>query len=69
MTNNFKSIIKKLKNKENLAYSSSESFENEQLVNANLQCSILGGVRFVNTTFKNIDFTGSMISQVTFLLF
>lgn len=61
MTNSFKKIIKKLENKENLAYSSSESFENEHLLNENLQCSVLGGVKFVNTTFQNIDFTGSMI--------
>ena len=24
-----------------------------------LQCSVLGGINFVNVTFKNIDFTGS----------
>lgn len=66
MTNNFKDIIKKLENKKTLTYSGSEAFQNENLLNESLQCSILGGVRFVNTTFENIDFTGSMISKVIF---
>ena len=41
-------------------------FSNEILLNQSLQFSFLGGINFVNCTFKKIDFTGSFFCKTIF---
>jgi uncharacterized protein YjbI with pentapeptide repeats len=66
MKNNFQSIIENLKKGDNLELGNDEKFSNEIILNQYLQCSVLGGISFVNVTFENIDFTRSRFSQVIF---
>jgi uncharacterized protein YjbI with pentapeptide repeats len=66
MNNNFQSIIGNLENRENLLLGNNEKFSNEIILNQSLQCYVLGGINFVNLTFKNIDFTGSFFSKTIF---
>lgn len=63
---NFPSIIGNLEKGDKLELGNNEKFSNEILLNQSLQCSILGGINFVNLTFKNIDFTGSFFSKTIF---
>lgn len=64
MNNNFQNIIKNRGDK--LVLGNKEKFSNEIILNQSLQCSVLGGIHFVNLTFKNIDFTGSFFSKTIF---
>lgn len=59
MNNSLKHIIENLEKNENLVLGNNEHFSNDIVLNYYLQCSILGGINFVNFTFKNINFTGS----------
>jgi uncharacterized protein YjbI with pentapeptide repeats len=66
MNNNLQSIIGNLEKGDKLELGNNEKFSNEILLNQSLQCSVLGGINFVNLTFKNIDFTGSFFSKTIF---
>ena len=66
MNNNLQSIIGNLEKGDRLVLGNNEKFLNEIVLNHSLQCSVLGGINFVNLTFKNIDFTGSFFSKTIF---
>lgn len=64
--NNFQTIIENLEKDDKLELGNNENFSNEIVLNQSSQCSVLGGINFVNLTFKNIDFTGSFFSKTIF---
>ena len=64
INNNFQNIIRNLEKGEKLVLGNYEKFSNEIVLNHSLQCSGLGGLNFVNLTFKNIDFTDSFITEL-----
>lgn len=66
MKNNLQSIIGNFKKSYKLELGNNEKFLNEIVLNQSLQCSVLGGINFVNLTFKNIDFTASFFSKTIF---
>lgn len=66
MNNNFQSIIENLEKSETLILSNNENFSNEIVLNQSLQCSVRGGINFVNFTFKNTDFTSNFFSKILF---
>ena len=66
MKNNLETIIENLENNSKLVLGNNESFSNEDILDKYLQLSILGGVNFVNVSFKNVDFTGSFFSKTIF---
>lgn len=66
MNNNLQNIIENLEKGNKLVLGNNEKFSNEIVLNQFLQCSVLGGIYFVNLTFKNIDFTGSFFSKTIF---
>lgn len=66
MNNKLGNIIENLEKDDKLILGNNENFSNEIVLNYSLQCSVLGGINFVNFTFKNIDFTGSIFSKASF---
>lgn len=64
MNHNLQSIIRNLEKGDKLVLGNNEKFSNEIVLNQSLQCSVLGGINFVNLTFKNIDFTGSFFLRL-----
>jgi len=66
MNNNLQNIIENLEKGDKLELGKNEKFSNEIVLNQSLQCSVLGGINFVNLTYKNIDFTGSFFSKTIF---
>jgi uncharacterized protein YjbI with pentapeptide repeats len=66
MNNNLQSIIGNLEKDDKLELGNNKKFSNKILLNQSLQCSVLGGINFVNLTFKNINFTGSFFFKTIF---
>jgi len=66
LNNNLQSTLENLEKEDKLVLGNNEKFSNEISLNQSLQCSVLGGINFVNLTFKNIDFTGSFFFKTIF---
>ena len=66
MEKKFERIIENLEKGDKLVFSNNEEFRNEIVLNQYLQCSVMGGISFVNLTFKNVDFIGSFFSKTIF---
>ena len=52
MNNKLQSIIGNLEKGNKLELGNNENFSNEILLDESLQCSVLGGINFVNVTFN-----------------
>ncbi len=65
MNNKFKNIIENLKEEEHLILGD-QTFVNERIFDASIQCSIFGTLAFFEVDFQEIDFTGSTIVNCQF---
>ena len=64
MNNNLHSIIGNLEKGDKLVLGNNEKFSNEIVLNQAFQCSVLGGINFVNITFKNCEFLNSNLDLI-----
>jgi uncharacterized protein YjbI with pentapeptide repeats len=66
MNNNLENFIETFEDGQEKLLIDDKKFSTQILFNKCLECSLMGGVNFVNVTFQTIDFTGSFLSASIF---
>ena len=64
MTNNLQNIIVNLQKDDKLVLGNNENFSNEIILNHSLQGSVLGGINFVDFTFKDVMGTLQILIRI-----